>query len=190
MNAKKFAIVACCFIAVIIASMITLGCIKVNDAPDMDTPSKYVVYAFDSNGTERNPDTPKDFNKIDKAVKQSTNLNLFDYMAKGKSLKARAWQDIDGKLGAFKEGYKSDGICLEMIFEEKQSIVVEIDGNTRVIDFTGLIMQVKNSRKASDVALYFSTSTSDTYKSYQENPIVIVAKQNKLYEVLSAFKND
>lgn len=185
MNIKKFAIVSCCFVLLILATIITLGCVKVNSKLDIDEPTTFVYYVKSSVGVKKSSDEPKIYNNLKKCVKEMTDLSIFDYMVKGISLKAKPCQDYNNK---YKYSYdlKEKGICLEMQFDKTQSIVVEIDGNTKVIEFTGLIMQVKDSSKAQEVALFFSTSTGESKTYKEDNPILIVAKQNKLYNYISS----
>ena len=129
MNFKKFAIVACSFIIVILATMITLGCVKVNSKLDIDEPKTFIYYDNSTVGIKKSSDEPKIYNNLKKYVSEMTDLSIFDYMAKGISLKAKPGQDYDNQ---YKYSYKmkEKGICLEMQFEKTQSIVVEIDGNT------------------------------------------------------------
>ena len=185
MNFKKFAIVACSFVVLILAIMITFGCVKVNSKLDIDEPTTFIYYVKSSVGVKKSSDEPKIYNNLKKYVNEMTDLSLFDYMVKGISLKAKPSQDYNNK---YKYGYdlKENGICLEMQFDKTQSIVVEIDGNTKVIEFSGLIMQVKDSSKAQEVALFFSTSTGESKTYKEDNPILIVAKQNKLYDYISS----
>ena len=191
MNFKKFAIVACSFIIVILATMITLGCVKVNSKLDIDEPKTFIYYDNSTVGIKKSSDEPKIYNNLKKYVSEMTDLSIFDYMAKGISLKAKPSQDYDNQY-KYSYNMKEKGICLEMQFEKTQSIVVEIDGNTKVVEFTGLIMAVKNSAQAQEVALFFSTSSGDSKSYKEENPILIVAKQNKLYKYISslAISND
>ena len=185
MNIKKFAIVSCCFVLLILATIITLGCVKVNSKLDIDEPTTFVYYVKSSVGVKKSSDEPKIYNNLKKYVNEMTDLSIFDYMVKGISLKAKSGQDYNNK---YKYSYdlKEKGICLEMQFDKTQSIVVEIDGNTKAIEFTGLIMQVKDSSKAQEVALFFSTSTGESKTYKEDNPILIVAKQNKLYDYISS----
>lgn len=185
MNIKKFAIVSCCFVLLILATIITLGCVKVNSKLDIDEPTTFVYYVKSSVGVKKSSDEPKIYNNLKKYVNEMTDLSIFDYMVKGISLKAKSGQDYNNK---YKYSYdlKEKGICLEMQFDKTQSIVVEIDGNTKVIEFTGLIMQVKDSSKAQEVALFFSTSTGESKTYKEDNPILIIAKQNKLYDYISS----
>lgn len=186
MNFKKFAIVACSFVLIILATMITLGCVKVNSKLDVDEPTTFVYYVKSTVGVKKSSDEPKIYNNLKKYVNEMTDLSIFDYMAKGISLKAKPGQDYDNQY-VYGYAMKENGVCLEMQFDKTQSIVVEIEGNTKVIEFTGLLMEVKSSSKAQEVALFFSTSTGES-KTYDgcENPILIVAKQNKLYEYISS----
>lgn len=186
MNFKKFAIVACSFVLIILATMITLGCVKVNSKLDIDEPTTFVYYVKSTVGVKKSSDEPKIYNNLKKYVNEMTDLSIFDYMAKGISLKAKPGQDYDNQY-IYSYSMKENGVCLEMQFDKTQSIVVEIDGNTKVIEFTGLLMEIKSSSKAQEVALFFSTSTGES-KTYDgcENPILIVAKQNKLYDYISS----
>lgn len=185
MNIKKFAIVSCCFVVLILATIITLGCVKVNSKLDIDEPTTFVYYVKSSVGVKKSSDEPKIYNNLKKYVNEMTDLSIFDYMVKGISLKAKSGQDYNNN-NKYSYDLKEKGICLEMQFDKTQSIVVEIDGNTKVIEFTGLIMQVKDSSKAQEVALFFSTSTGESKTYKEDNPILIVAKQNKLYDYISS----
>lgn len=186
MNFKKFAIVSCVIVAFIVATMVVLGCIRVNSKLEIEEPTTFVYYLKTSVGVEKTKaDSPKVYNNLKNKVEEMTNLSIFDYMAKGISLKAKPGQDYDNEFSPYVSTLKEEGYCLEMQFEETQSIVVEIDGSTKVVEFTGLLMQVKNSSRAEEVALYFSTSTGSS-KSYKDNPIVIVAKQRNLYRYLDS----
>lgn len=190
MNFKKFAIIAASFLGLIFIAMIVLACIHVNDGLDIKKPDTYNVYVESRTalGGYTENDTPKVYSKIDKLYKEMTNLNLMDYMAKGMSFKSvNPGQNLD-KDDEFDESIKEKGICLELVFDEKQTIVVEIDGNTKVIEFYSIIMQVENQRKCREISVYFSTSTG-SYKTYQSNAILIVGKQNKLYDYLSSLKS-
>lgn len=190
MNFKKFAIFSCVIVAIIAATMVVLGCIRVNSKLDIEEPTTFVYYLKTSVGLEKTKtDSPKIYNNLKKKVEEMTNLSIFDYMAKGISLKAKPGQDYDNKFSPYTSSMKEEGFCLEMQYERTQTIVVEIDGNTKVVEFTGLMMQVKDSARASEVALYFSTSTGSS-KSYKDNPIIIVAKQRNLYRYLNTLVED
>lgn len=190
MNFKKFAIFSCVIVAIIAATMVVLGCIHVNSRLDIEEPTTFVYYLKTSVGLEKTKtDSPKIYNNLKKKVDEMTNLSIFDYMAKGISLKAKPGQDYDNKFPPYKNLNKEEGFFLEMQYENTQTIVVEIDGDTKVVEFTGLMMQVKNSARASEVALYFSTSTGSS-KSYKDNPIIIVAKQKNLYRYLNTLVED
>ena len=190
MNFKKFAIFSCVIVAIIAATMVVLGCIRVNSKLDIEEPTTFVYYLKTSVGLEKTKtDSPKIYNNLKKKVDEMTNLSIFDYMAKGISLKAKPGQDYDNNFPPYRNLNKEEGFFLEMQYERTQTIVVEIDGNTKVVEFTGLMMQVKNSARASEVALYFSTSTGSS-KSYKDNPIIIVAKQKNLYRYLNTLVED
>lgn len=187
MNFKRFAIIASVFIGLIIVTLTTLGCIHINNALEIEEPSKIVYYVKSAVGVTRTEkESPKVFNTIKEKFNKSTNLSVFDYMAKGISLKSNPTQDYNNEFSPYSATLKENGVCLEFIYENKQSIVVEIDGNTKVVEFYSFIVEVKNSASANEIALYFSTSSGE-YKDYDnagKNPIVIVAKQKSLHKYI------
>lgn len=187
MNAKKFSIVVGIFLAIIAVTMVVLACVRVGYDAQIAEPTTYVVYAK-SKGTGKsyNKENTERYSKLSGLVKNMTSLNIIDYMAKGMSLKAKPSQDYDNKY-KWSDNYKMDGYCLELIYDDKQTMIVEIDGNTKVVEYTALFIKVDGKWSADEVAVYFSNSTG-TQKSYQENPILMIAKQNKLYKYLKTFE--
>ena len=191
MNFKKFAICTSIIIGIIVVTMVVLGCVHINNKLEIDTPTSYVVYLKSSAGKEYTEEThPSKYKKFNELLNNSTNLNVFDYMAKGLSLDAKASQDYSNQFVDWKEANKAENVCLEMVFDKKQTMVVNVQGNTKVVEFYSLIMQVDSSSRASRVALYFSNSTGSV-KNYQEkNPICVVMKQSKLYKFLNSLSEN
>ena len=185
MNLKRFGIIASIIIVLIIATTIVLGCVKVNNGLDLDQPSKIVIYNKSSVGVEYTSETtPSKYNKVKEMYEEMTSLSVFDYMLNGISLNQQASQDLSQDYATWKESNKSNNYCLELIFSEKQSVVVSINGNTKVVEFYALIMTIEESSHGKETALYFSTS-SGTSKSYSTSPILVTAKQSKLYDYIS-----
>lgn len=190
MNLKRFSIISAVIIGLLIATLITLSCVKVNNGLSLDDPSKIIVYAKSTVGTEYSmEETPSKYKEAKKVYENITNLSVIDYMITGKSLKLEPGQDLKQKYATWKESNKSSNYCVELIFDKKQSIVVNVEGNTKVVEFYALIMMVEKSNLGREVAVYFSTSEG-TSKSYSTSPILINAKQNKLYKLIqSTVKN-
>lgn len=189
MNVKKFAIAVSVFIGVIAIIMVTLGCIHINHGLDIDDPESFIIYTKSTVGKPVTyEDTPSRYKDINKQISNMTSLNIFDYMVKGISLNAGVGQDLSNQFEKdWNNQNKSDSYCVEMIFKEKQSIVVTVDGNTKVIEFYALIFELPDTNKASYIPVYFSNSTG-TSKSYQSNPLVIVAKTGKLAKLIKAMQ--
>lgn len=186
MNLKRFTIISSIIMTLILATIITLSCIKVDNGLKIDNPSMIRIYANSSVPVEYSQEaTPSKYKKALKVYNETTKLSIMDYMIAGRSLKIKPSQDIKEppKYESWKEANKSNYFCFELIFDETQSVVVNIDGNTKVVEFTGLIMKVGKSRLGKEVALYFSTSTSDS-KNYSKSPILITMDQNKLYNFI------
>ncbi len=180
MTLKKFGIFTCIIVGIIVVLTVVLGCIKVNCGLDLADPDSIIVYANTSVGLEYSSDTtPSKYKKLNNLKNEMTNLSIMDYMFSGRSLSEKPSQDIDNNYSKWVETNKTNGYCVELIYNDKQTVIVTIDGDTKVIEFYALIMTVEKSTLGHEVALYFST-TEGTSKSYQTNPILITAKQNKL----------
>lgn len=183
MNLKRFSIISAVIIGLIIATIITLACIKVDNGLSLDDPSKIIIYSKSTVGTQYSlEETPSKYRQAKKAYEEMTNLSVIDYMITGKSLKLEPSQDVKQKLDTWKETNKSNNYCVELIFDEKQSVVVSVDGDTKVVEFYALIMIVNKTTYSHEVAMYFSTSEG-TSKSYTTSPILVKAKQNALYKL-------
>lgn len=189
MNLKRFSIISAVIIGLIITTIITLACIKVDNGLGLDDPSKIIFYSKSTVGTQYSlEETPSKYNKANKLYKEMTNLSVIDYMITGKSLKLEPSQDVNQKYDTWKDVNKSNNYCLELIFDEKQSIIVNVDGNTRVVEFYSLIMILQKSSNGKEAVMYFSTSEG-TSKNYSTSPILVNAKQNDLYKLAKSLEN-
>ena len=193
MTLKRFSIFTAIIAGIIIVLTVVLSCIKVDSGLGL-TPDKIIVYLEDSAGTtcynnasdQRNQ---KHFDEIVKRYKKMTKLSLMDYMLHGNVVDTVPGQDYDGEYDSWSYSNRQDNYCLELIFKDKQSVVVKIDGDTKVVDFYGLIMVVKKSNLSHLVAMYFSTNEDyDTSKSYSNSPLLVQANQNSLLKYLEYMK--
>ncbi len=183
MNVKKFSILTAVVVGVMLIITIVLGCVPIN-VPVSPTPDQIVVYNMTSTGITYDKDQrPSKYEKLCKLYKNTTKLSIFDYMLKGQAVTKMPSQDINNTLGNWTDDNKKNYVCIEVIFKETQNVVVEIDGDTKAIKFTSLIMKVEKTFSCHQVAVYFSTSTG-SYHSYQTSPILIYAKQNKLFKYI------
>ena len=63
MNFKKFAIFSCVIVAIIAATMVVLGCIRVNSKLDIEEPTTFVYYLKSSVGLEKTKKKVNDLKK-------------------------------------------------------------------------------------------------------------------------------
>lgn len=186
MTLKKFSIFTSIIVGIMIITTVVLACIKVDGGLGI-TPDRAIVYLKSTSGTQCDAShNTAHFDKIVKYYKDMTKLSIADYMFKGKALNATAGQDYyNEETDTWSTSNKQENYCLELTFKEKQSIIVTVDGNTKVVDFYGLIMVLKRSVLSQQVALYFSTVEDfEQTKSYSKSPILINANQTKLVKYL------
>lgn len=188
MTIKRFSIIASIIIGIVLITSIVLSCVKIDNGLNIAQPDKIIIYKESSTGVEFSQEQrPGDFNKLNNLYKNSTRLSIMDHLLNGRNIKELPSQDLDEEYGNWLVSNKENNYCVELIFDEKQSTVVEIEGNTKVVEFYGLIMIVEKSTLGHEVAMYFSNSTSSS-KSYTKAPILISAKQNGLYKFIENFE--
>ena len=118
-----------------------------------------------------------------------TQLSILDYMLHGNVIDTMPGNDYDEEYDTWSYTDKQENYCLELIFKEKQSSVVKVDGDTKVIDYYGLIMVVKKTTLSHEVALYFSTTEDyETTKSYSKSPILVNANQSGILKYLKTIE--
>lgn len=189
MSLKKFSIFTAIIVSILVVLTVVLSCIKVDSGLKIE-PDKIIVYLKDSAGVTCYDDSVNQRNKthfaeLKKRYKNMTKLSIMDYMLRGKAVDVTPSQDLDDKYDVWSYSNKSNFYCLELIFKEKQSVVVKIGEDTKVVDFYALIMKVEKSSLSHEVALYFSsTSDYDASKSYSSSPILVNANQNSIYKYL------
>ena len=190
MTLKRFSIIAAVIAGIIISLTIVLSCVKVNGNIS-GSPDKVIVYMEDTAGVTcydnaSNQRNKAHYQELVKRYKSMTNLSIMDYMLRGKAVNTDPSQDLRDKYDTWSYSNKSNYYCLELIYKNKQSVVVNVEGSTKVIEYYSLIMKVEKSTLSHEVAVYFSTTEDyDASKTYSASPILINANQNALYSYMS-----
>lgn len=188
MSFKKFSIIASAIASFVLIVVIICGCLRVNNGLHLNDPDKILVYSKSTVAKEYSKDdTPKKYGELNNLYKNMTNLNLFDYMISKNDIFTKPTQDISNNNGSWNNINKQNGYCLEFIYNKSQTIVVSVDGDTKVIEFFGLIMQVEENKGVKNIAMYFSTSTGSS-KTYTDSPIVVIGNQNRLFNYINAME--
>ena len=181
MKYKKFSIVASIIAALIVVMVVIFGCLKVNNGLEINNPDSILVYSKSVVANEYTlEETPSVYNKLKSLYKEMTNLTVFDFMLSKNDIHTKPTQDINNKYKEWTNVNKQSGYCVVFLYNEKQSIIISIDCDTKVIEFYGLIMQVSENVGVQKIALYFST-TSGSSKTYSDSPIVVIGKQKAMF---------
>lgn len=166
--------IVCCFI--VIPSTITFE----ND-PTSITVYNYNISSTGVTSTKTNTHA-NDYNNLLNEFKNTTNLTVFQRIFSGANIYKKPSQDLKQLKPTWSTAKKGTA-TIEMSFNEKESFIVTIDGDTKKIEFYGLAMVVSSSILVHEVALYFKTTPSGTYTSA---PILIQMKTNKLYKTIES----
>ena len=186
---KKFSIIATIVASLIVIMVVIFGCLRINNGLKIKDPDSIIVYAKSTVavGEYSKDNAPETYETIKNLYNNLTNLTMFDYMLSKNSIDTKPTQDLKNEFKQWTNTNKQSGYCVEFIYNvgNKQSVVVTVDGDTKVIEFYGLIMQVEESNDVQKIALYFSTSTGSS-KTYSDSPIVVIGKQNELFKYVSS----
>ena len=187
MTLKKFSIFASIIAGMIVAIVITLSCVKINNSIT-GAPDRAIAYLKSSTGvTCDETHNTTHFEKIKKLYKQMTNVSVIDYLASGESVDTYSTQDFENSQTYPSSTEKQENYCLELIFKEKQTIVVKIDGDTKLVEFYSLLFVVNDSLISSDFEVFFSqTEDFESSKQYYncKNPIYLRANGSKMVKYL------
>ena len=187
MSLKKFTIfssiiIACMVIVCIVCCFITIpSTFQFSSNPTSITVYNYNLSSTGITATESNTNA-ENYKKLYEEFKKLTNLTVFQRISSGANIYEKPSQDVNQKKPTW-SSVKGGNATIELLFNEKQSIIVYINGNSRQIDFYGLAMVVSSSSFVHEVSLYYKTTTSGTYTS---SPILIQMKTNKLYKVINS----
>lgn len=186
MGLKKFSIYS-----LIIFSLVVVTCIvccfirietpfKINGEPDSITVYNYEKYPT---GRTTNSNTYNElFNELNNEFKNSSNLSIFQRIASGANIYNKPSMDVKQEKPTWTTA-KSKAVTMEISYKEKQSVIVQVDGKTRQIDFYGLAFVLNPSILVHEVSLYYKTSVGGLYVS---SPILIQMKTNKLYKIVNS----
>lgn len=187
MELKKFTIYSTVIVSLLLISCIVC-CFIIIPTPYSFTekPSSITVYNYTKSSTGitvTQTNTHKnDYDKLYENFVTSTNLSIFERIVSGANIYEKPSQDISQKRPTWSTA-KSGNVTMELSFDNKQSIVVFVNGNSKQIDFYGVAMVVSSSNLVHEVALYYKTTKNGSYTS---SPILLQAKTRNLYKIISS----
>lgn len=180
--------------AIILVAIITTSIISVftytSDGLPAGSPKSINVYYASTSETTYEKGT-ENYNKILKGYTQMTRFSLFNQVASGFHINEKTNQDLSGNSSWSETNKLSSGwFSVEFIYDENQKVVVEVDGNTRVITFRSLIFLIDNSDERQDLKIYFSTLDTRVYNTSESKayPFIVQAKTADFYNTLQEIR--
>lgn len=191
MNLKRFSILSAIIVAIIAITTVVLSCVKIDNPIGLPQADIIMVYSKSSSGLEYSKnDTPEKYNRLVEEVNNMTKLSVMDCMINDWDLHRTPSQDINNTYKKFdKYAVTPENYCVELIYEEKQELLIEFEGDTRVIPFYALLFVVEETKHGQEIALYFSTTDDiDSVKTYSSssNPILIKGDTSKLFKYITS----
>ena len=181
---KIFIIIACSFIFVTSAFLITISNIKSNVGIAVGSPYTAVVFNHSTTGREiKDESLMREFNA---EMKKITNVSVYDKLVNGASLSKNINIDSNGKLAKYSSDLLNENIVIEIIYNSIQDLVV-YDGNyTRVISYFCISFVIPTTKNFTEIPVYYSitsnTQDAEKEKSYMENTPLILTGNAKSFE--------
>ena len=166
MNYKRFGLISLILSIFVIGAVVSLCFIKTDtngEKLNIGEPAKFIYYDSSIVGTTVESGTEK-FDKIYAEVQNITNLSIFSRLASGGKLDESPREELASKVesGYSSSQMKTENTCLEICFNEKQTQIVETEGNRHVIEFYSLLFVVSTSGTR-EVAMYFDTKNVENH---------------------------
>ena len=187
MELKKFTIYSTVIVSLLLISCIVCCFIKIPTTFEFSSnPTSITVYNYNASSTgitvtETNSYADY-YKKLYSEFKNTTNLTVFQRISSGANIYKKPSQDIKQSKPTW-SSVKGGNVTIELLFKEKQSIIVYINGYSRQIDFYGVAMIVSSSPFVHEVSLYYKTTTSGSYTS---SPILIQMDTKELHKTISS----
>ena len=175
MNYKRFGLLSLILSIFIVGAVISLCFIKTDtngEKLNLTEPSKFIYYDSSVVGTPVESGSQK-YDKIYAEFKNITKLSMFSRLASGGKLNESPREELASKVesGYSSSQMKTENTCLEVCFSEKQTQIVETDGNRHVIEFYSLLFIISKSGTR-EIAMYFDTKNVENH-TYEGLPFYV-----------------
>lgn len=187
---KKYLLSVGCFLGVMLLLFILMLVVPIQEKIPVQAPTTIRVYNQSLSPKTIQPGSQKEqFDTLFSYFQNMTKVSMFERLCADNTFFSGIKQPKNGKTYAYSNTIQSKGVCMELLFEEKQSLVITIDGNTKKIETKAILFEVKPAKTAYVIQIYFginNSSTSPQYISSDGNsyPLLTVAKTNKLYNYI------
>ena len=185
MSFKKFTIIAVVLSAIIIAVSLTLCFVKTDTYGEklrLSSPNYFVVYDGSEAGTKISSNSA-DYQALSSEFLKFTSVSIFSRLVFNGVLDEDVVQEQASNISAgyYTSAMKHQNTCLEACFEEKQTQIISIDGNTKVVEYYSLLFEISSSGTR-NVYIYFD-SDNITNHTYTGLPLVVTGNTENLLKM-------
>ncbi len=179
---KTFSIIAAIISGLVVMFLITTCFIKTNVSIASNNPYQILVFDRSTTATKQNGYSAEDkeYNKVLKKLKSVSSVSIFKRLVNGTSLKVGVEQDIDNTFATWNTSFKQKNVVVELIYDKQQDLIVEYNGNTKVIYYYCISYVIPISDKLSDIVIYYATTNgSGKDNSYASNSPLVIKGETK-----------
>lgn len=184
MNLKKFGIISEIFIAIIIVLSIVLSCVTTTTSMEMADPATITVYDHNVLGTTYSKEnTPTKYKNLLNEIRNIGKMSVLTRAINKVELHDTISQDINGDFANWAgDSNLKNNICIELKFNETQSQIVYVDGDSKQIDYKQLIFILPEDGKVQEMAIYFMISSGANYSA---SPMLMTVNCKNLFNYIN-----
>lgn len=185
MKIRVLTIITLVVILALGAVSILLITLREDNGLDVSAPAYINIYKKNIKESRAEKDSEV-YNDILKKYNEMTNLSYFSLLTNGNNLGQKITQDEKSESGAWSEFNKVNYYCIEMIFDTVQTQMLNINGNTKRIDFYSIIFKVEDIKKPTNIVIYYSSSESLSYVNGTKSfPLIVRGNTISLYNYIN-----
>lgn len=186
MNYKKFGIFSISIICVIIITSFVLGFIKTSNKLNQTRPCAFYIYNHSTTSTEVTESSNSDlFNKLCDELDNITNITIANRLIQGGKLSEEPTQDISQTYGEVTLNLiKFEHIVIEVVFAEKQQQIVNIGGNSKMLEYYSLAFAIDDTNPKMNVMCLSLTPPANSHKVYNGSPMLVRSSTSGLFNAI------
>ncbi len=185
---KKIFIIIASSICVLVSSfLIATNTIKSNVSIAIGKPHSVVVFDHTLAGAEIKDESS--ISSIDKKMKKTTNVTVFDKLVNGFTLKKKIYQDSEQKYAKWTTDLLRNNLVIEIIYTSPQDLVVYDGKDSRVVTYFCISFVISDTKNFTEIPVYYSLTQEATEKnqSYAEcNPLVLCGEADELSDFVKS----
>ncbi|MEG1581633.1 MAG: hypothetical protein RR334_00535 [Clostridia bacterium] len=184
---KKYIAIFCSFISIIFVIFVTFLCVPINQKLNFEKPDSIFVYNKTLTGIELSNDNQKsNYEKVYNEFLNMTNVSIFNRLRITNTVYYGISQDLSGSASsAWNSSMKGTHTCIEFRYSKFNKVLVNLNGNTRLIETKTLIFRIEGKNEL--LKVYYAINEDSENPQYVSDgksyPLLITASTKEMLKI-------